>query len=195
MLKNHSMNLIKKEEIETIASFNKDVLIHESEIGTAGVLLFEFATGEGPSTRYFNKSDSFTQSFIRSPGMQYVLSQYMAQYDSLACFDSTLNLYNYRYQFSPMLTPLDLTTWDFSLTQHLATWDSKNFSQIIIGSFNVDIQYKTDSTIQVHAWNKTSKKSLFLGLGNRWQRPLPLGTIDQHFVFELNVEEVLTIAR
>lgn len=190
LLKNHSMNLIKKQEVELLSTFDKEKLLTESEIGTASVLLLEFATGEGPSTRYFTKEDSFAQSFIKSPGMRWMLNQYANQYDSLSTFDSTLNLYNYRYQFSPVLQPFDLTSWDFSLTQHFETWDSKNMSQIFLGSFNADIQCVNDTTLQIHAWNKTSKKSLFLGLGNRWQRPLPLGTIDQHFLLELSIEEI-----
>mgnify|MGYP000002680480 CR=1 FL=1 len=190
LLKNHSLNLINKQEVEVLSTLNKNQLLTESEIGAAGVILYEFATGDGPSTRYFTNSDSFTISFMSSPGMYWVLNQYMSQYDSVAQFDSGMNMYNCRYQFSPLLVPFDLTTWDFSLNQHFATWEGRNISQIIVGSFNVDIQYMSDTTLQVHAWNKTSKKSLFLGLGNRWQRPLPLGTIDQHFIFELSMGDV-----
>ena len=193
VLRNHSMSLLNREDVEVLSTLNKRRMLKESEIGTAGVILFEFATGEGPSTRYFSKSDIFTSSFMRSPGVQNLLNQYTASYvcDSFSAFDSTKDLLNCRYQFSPKIKPLDLKSWDYSLTQHFATWDRKNFSQIILGSFNADIQYINDKTIRFHAWNQTSKKSLFGGFGKRWQRPLHLGTTTQHLTFKLSVAEVL----
>jgi hypothetical protein len=195
LIRNHSINLLSNEDVSVLSSFDKSNIIDKSKIGTAGILLYEFATGEGPSTRYFYKRHEFTQSFIHSPGVQYVLEQYHQQYDSnrLKSFDSCFDAYNSRYQFSPTLVPFKLESWDFSLIQHFETWDRKNISQIILGSFNSDIQYVNDSTIRVHAWNKTSKKSLFGGIGNRWQRPLPLGTTNQHFVFELTLKQFFAL--
>jgi hypothetical protein len=192
ILQNHSMSLLNREDVEVLSTLSKKRMLEESEIGTAGVILYEFATGDGPSTRYFSRSDKFTTSFKQSPGVQYLLKQYVATYsgDSFHFFDSCNDVLNYRYQFSPVYKPLDLNTWDFSLKQHFETWDKKNFSQIILGSFNADIQYVNDSTIRIHAWNRTSKKSLYGGFGKRWQRPLPLGTTTQHFTFKLTLSDL-----
>ena len=89
------MNLINKEEIVVLSTLNKNQLVTESEIGAAGVILYEFATGDGPSTRYCTNADSFTISFMSSPGMHWVLNQYMSQYDSLYSFDSCLKTCNF----------------------------------------------------------------------------------------------------
>ena len=192
ILRNHSMTLLNREEVEVVSSLNKRRMLSESEIGTSGILLFEFATGEGPAIRYFDTSHSFTHAFVQSPGVSYILKKYLSSYSdtSKVKFDSTHDLLDVRYQFSPVYRPIDFKTWDFSLVQHFATWDSKSFSQIYLGSFNADIQYLTDTNIRVHVWNSTSKKSLFAGFGKRWQRPLPLETTTQHITFELSTTDL-----
>jgi hypothetical protein len=195
LLRNHSNKLLSREDIETLSSLNKSKLLKNSEIGTAGVLLYEFATGDGASTRYFTDSTKFTESVSKSPGMSWIAAEYLRQYDTaeMGSFDSSLNMFNVRYQFSPSVLPLKLNTWEFSLMQHFETWERKSFSQIILGSYNADLQCINDSTIRVHIWNKTSKKSLFAGFGKRWQRPLILGTTEQHVVFNLTRSQMISL--
>lgn len=192
MLREYAKDLLTEEEIVALSSLDKSTIVNSGEIGTTAVLLYEFATGIGPATRHFNQNDSFTQSVLRSPGMQWLLTNYRNQYevDSLIQFEADKDQSNVRYQFSPLLFNADQNNWDFSFQQHLMSFDQQNLSQFMLGSFNADIRYVDEQTIQIHLWNQTSKKSLFGGLGNRIQRPLPLGTTRQHITCNINLETI-----
>ena len=189
VLREYAKDLLTDNELKALTSLDKSTIINSGEIGTTAVLLYEFATGVGPATRHFNQNDSFTQSLLYSPGMLWLLKNYQQQYlkDSLGCFDTSKNQLNIRYQFSPLLFKIEENNWDFSFQQHLYTFDGKNLSQFMLGSFNADILFQDSRTIQIHIWNQTSKKSLFAGLGSRIQRPLPLGTTQQHITCYLTL--------
>lgn len=192
LVREYSKGLLDDKVYNLTTDYGRNNLTHESSIACIGVILYEFATGDGPSSRYFYQSDAFTQEVMNSPGVYWLLRQYKNQYgsDSVHQFDSNYNLYNYRYQFSPMLVPLRPKTWEFSVDQHLMTWELQNLSQVLLGSFNADVVQVSPNTLRIHLWNKTSKKSLFGGFGRRLQRPLLLGTIQQHVVFDMNISEV-----
>ncbi len=192
LLREYSLGLLSKTDINVLSSLDANRYLLESEVGASGVILYEFATGTGPSTRYFYENSAFTKSFIQSPGVSWILNSYLTQYDSINIdsFQSTKDLFNIRYQFSPLLVPFRPNTWDFSVQQHIETLNRKNLSQIIVGSFNADILYVDSKTIQLHIWNKTSKKSLFAGIGKRLQRPLPLGTVQQHIIFNIRISDL-----
>ncbi|MBO6515756.1 MAG: hypothetical protein JJ975_04315 [Bacteroidia bacterium] len=196
-VKEYSKGLLKVEDYNLTSERGKQNIMQEHSVATIGVILYEFATGSGPSSRYFDETSLFTQQVKQSPGIEWMVSKYAAQYnsDSLVHISRDLNQYNVRYQFSPMLVPVRTNTWLFSIQEHLKTLEYKNLSQILLGSFNADILYVDDQTIQVHLWNRTSKKSLFGGFGRRLQRPLLLGTVKQHIVFELSIAEINSILK
>jgi hypothetical protein len=196
-VREYSEDLLEMNRVDISTEDGKQAIIDSSSLGTVGIILYEFATGEGPASRYFYKSDPFTQEVLRTPGLYYTLNQFASACDSSinTQFDSGFHVNNIRYQFSPVLVPIRPSTWQFSVEQHLATLEARTLSQVLLGSFNTDIHVLNDSTIRLHIWNRTSKKSLFGGFGKRLQRPLWLGTVEQHIVFELSFEEFDAIRR
>lgn len=173
------------EEVPQLSSENKDLLISESSNAAVAIILYEFASGSGPSTRYFYDSQPFVNTIKFGPAMQWVMQQYVGR--------GCKPIENLRYQFSPLLTPFKPNTWGFSVREHYRTLSKENLSQFVLGSFNAEIMNSGDS-VYVHLWNRTSKKSLFLGFGKRIQRPLPFGTISQHIYLVYSKEEALRVA-
>ncbi|MCB9261755.1 MAG: hypothetical protein H6607_05210 [Flavobacteriales bacterium] len=177
-------------DFNVLTEKGKQQIMADNHIGTAAILLYEFATGEGPDTRYYIDSSSFIDEIKNGSAVDWILNQYLLSYSEneyLQKFDSSSNLLNCRYQFSPLIEP---NTWKFAIKQHVQTLRQKNISQFVLGSVNADVFYISDSTLGVHLWNMTSQKSLLWGLGKRVQRPILLGTITQHIVFELSLEEI-----
>lgn len=195
VVREYSKGLLDEQKYNFVSDQGRENIVSESHIGVVGVVLYEFATGDGPSTRYFDSTSPLTRQIIESPGVYWVLNQYATQgdYQYGSYFDTSFNLLNCRYQFSPLVVPMRPGTWEFSIQQHIRTLESQNLSQILLGSFNADVIAPDSGHLYIHIWNKTSKKSLFGGMARRLQRPLLLGTVSQHIVFELTPDEVKNI--
>ncbi len=195
VIKEYSKGLMDLKDYNVTSDEGKTIIMTKHSAGSVGVILYEFATGDGPSSRYFDESSLFTQEVMQSPGVRWMMEQYRAQYasDSLTALHPGFDQFNARYQFSPVLVPLRPNTWKFSIEQHIKTLELKNLSQLLLGSFNADIQCIDDTTLRIHIWNRTSKKSLFGGFARRLQRPLLLGTVKQHLIFEFSLEEINSI--
>jgi len=172
--------------VDRLNEESKDELISKSANGTVAILLYEFATGLGPSTRFFVDDQPFTREFKKGPAMRWTFYTYFEN----GCTD----MLNLRYQFSPKYKPFKPSLWPFNITQHYRTLSEHNLSQFVLGSFNADIK-NIDDKIYVHVWNVTSRKSLFWGLGKRVQRPAPLGNIEQHIFLEFTVSDARGLAR
>jgi hypothetical protein len=166
----------------------KQQVIDTSARQTVFILLYEFATGTGPYARYFVHNEPFAMKISEGPAVDWLMKTYL---DSAALYDSLPTLRDVRFQFSAKVIPLDLSTWGFAIKHNIKPLKSKNLSQFMLGSFNADIIPTKDSTLQVHLWNRTSRKSYFIGIGKRRQRPLPLGTIRQHVSFTIPWHEAV----
>lgn len=169
-------------DVEQLSEERKDIYIQSSAHGTVAIILYEFASGMGPSSRYFFDRHPFTQQIKQGPAMRWALSRYFE--------NSEQPFVNLRYQFSPLYQPGSFRpkTWPFGLHQHALTLSERNISQFVLGSFNMDIQSQGEE-IFIHLWNQTSRKSLFWGFGKKVQRPLPFGTISQHIFLTYSREE------
>ena len=166
----------------------KQNVIDTSARQTVYILLYEFATGTGPSTRYFTHNEPFAKKISEGPAVDWLMQVYL---DSAENCDSLPTLRNIRFQFSAKVIPLDFSTWGFAIKHNIKPLRSQNLAQFMLGSFNADIVPTKDSTLQVHLWNRTSRKSYFIGIGKRRQRPLPLGTVRQHVSFAIPWNEAL----
>ena len=172
--------------VDRLNEESKDELISQSANGTVAILLYEFATGLGPSTRYFVDDQPFTKEFKKGPAMRWTFYTYFE--------NGSQDMFNLRYQFSPKYKPFRLSIWRFGITQNYRTLSEHNLSQFVLGSFNADIK-NIDDKIYVHIWNVTSRRSLLLGIGKRVQRPAPLGNIEQHIFLEFTNAEAMVLAR
>lgn len=169
------------DDVNQLSEDNKNALIEINENATVAILLYEFASGFGPSTRYFYDHHPFTKELKTGSGIRWIMEQYIK--------GNQQDIFNIRYQFSPLYYPLDAKIWSFAIKQHVTTLSTRNLSQFVLGSFNADVTRLGD-IIVVHLWNNTSKRSLFWGLGKRNQRPLPLGSIKQHVYITFTLEEL-----
>jgi hypothetical protein len=156
---------------------------------TVAIIVYEFASGTGPSTRYFYDKQPFTEEFKKGPAMKYMLAKYYGQGDS----GEIKPVVNGRYQFSARAIPFVAETWPFSAQQHYLTLKQVNMSQFVLGSFNYSISETELGKLQIHVWNTTSRRSLFVGIPKRVQRPLLLGNVYQHIHMELDKDEVQLI--
>lgn len=154
-------------------------LAKSSRAGVA-IILYEFATGTGPSIRYLDERTQFARDIVKGPAIKYLTEEYVALHDG----DGSLTL---RYQFSPL--PQKPGTWPFGLKHHLLTLTGGHLSQFMLGSFYASYDPRSNGHIHVHIWNITSRKSYFLRIGPRVQRPLPFGNVTQHVFIDLSPEE------
>ncbi len=193
LLRNYSKGVLNQKDIEALSSFEKNRVIRESGKGSIGVLLYEFASASGPQTRYFTNGDALTDLIISSPGIHKLVLDYCSlnQIDSSTRnLVKTSSLLDYRYQFSPLIVPLDFSTWQTSLNRHIDALEMRSLVQVFLGSFNADVFPLDDTTVRIHVWNRTSKKSLFGGLSSSFYRPMFLGTTEQHITFDLSLQQM-----
>lgn len=158
----------------------KNSYISTNAKATVAIILYEFASGTGPTTRHFYDGQPFTEEFKTGPAMEYMLQTYRELLDST---DQTV-ITNGRYQFSGRAIPFVWETWPFSLQQHYLTLKQVNMSQFVLGSFNYSIEPKPNGNLKIHVWNTTSRRSLFIGIPDRVQRPMLLGNVYQHIYME-----------
>lgn len=193
LLRNYSKGILNQKDIEALSSFEKKRVIRESGKGSIGVLLYEFASASGPQARYFNENDALTDLVLESPGVHKLVRDYCSsnQIDTnTSDLTNASSLLNYRYQFSPLIVPLELSTWQTSFLRHIDALETRSLVQVFLGSFNADVFPVNDTTVRIHIWNRTSKKSLFGGLSSSFYRPMFLGTTEQHVSFELSLQEL-----
>lgn len=172
-------------DVELLGEENKNAWINRSSHATVAILLYEFASGNGPAARYFYDEHPFTKEIRTGPAMRYVLHEYVQ--------DSLKPITDLRYQFSPLYVPFKPGTWRFGFREHYRTLHEENLSQFMLGSFNASVEFINGQHL-VHIWNTTSHKSLFWGLGKRIQRPLPYGNIEQHIYLLYSDDEVTEMA-
>jgi|GEM_PF-3627360 len=171
-------------DVTDIESKKKEEYIATNAKATVAIILYEFASGTGPTTRYFYDGQPFTEEFKTGPAMEYMLNQFYSQTDS----NQGKAIYNGRYQFSGRAIPFVAETWPFSIQQHYLTLKQVNMSQFVLGSFNFSIVPTDSNTLRIHVWNTTSRRSLFLGIPHRVQRPMILGNVYQHIYMEVPFE-------
>lgn len=153
-------------------------------------LLYEFASGTGPVGTYWKEYHPYTQAIRDGTGIKEVCKWYTEMQTS-SVYKPALDI---RYQASATVIPFRPHTWYFAFEQNIRLLRENNYSQFILGSFNVKIDTLGNDLFLFSIKNRMSRKSLFIGLGPRVQRPLPLGTTFQHISFTLNKEEILNRA-
>ncbi len=158
---------------------------------SAMLLLYDFASGEGPTKTFWNSSDPYTQQIMNGEGMAQVCRKFVdMQKDSV--FNGVADI---RYQVSATVIPFRPNTWYFAFQQNIRLLRDKNYAQFILGSFNVRVDSLGSNEFRFVIKNRMSRKSLFIGLGPRVHRPMPLGTTYQVISFVLTKEEILKRAK
>lgn len=175
----------------------KEHYLDSSSRATSMIILYEFATGTGPNSRYFYPNQPYTQEFIKGPGLAKVLRLYFSNYAELSGTDTILEpADDIRYQFSPRVGTFEPETWLPAIGQNILTLYEDNMAQFILGSFNASIYPTTDGKrLNIHIWNRMSRRSFFAGFIPRVQRPMYFGTTYQHIVFTLSVDEAFQLLR
>jgi len=161
----------------------------KDEKATVGIILHEFATGTGPSVRYFDERTPFVQEIERGPAIEYLMHEYV----NGPWFENLDTANKMRYQFSALAK--DPSTWTFGVNQFFVTLGERNLSQFMLGSFFSNITPTDRGTLHIHIWNITSKRSYFLGLGPRVQRPLAFGNVTQHIYLEVSLDQAKELAQ
>ncbi|MCB9246260.1 MAG: hypothetical protein H6606_07490 [Flavobacteriales bacterium] len=158
----------------------------QNEEASVAILLHEFVSGTGPTVRYLDERYAFVRQMKNGPAMRYLFSEF----ERLR--PDTLSRLHLRYQFSAL--PAHPGTWGFSIVQHAETLGERNLSQFMLGSFFADFKLRNNGSVRVHIWNITSRKSYFLGQGERVQRPLLFGNVTQRISMDFTSEEWLALA-
>lgn len=155
------------------------------------MLLYDFASGTGPVATFWTSADPYTQQIMNGEGMVQVCRMFLnLQNDSV--FRSVSDI---RYQASATVIPFRPETWYFAFQQNIRLLKDKNYAQFILGSFNVRVDSLSSERFRFVIKNRMSRKSLFIGLGPRVQRPYPLGTTKQTISFILDKEEIINRAK
>jgi hypothetical protein len=176
--------------LTSLSEFQKQDFFFKDPIASVSVILFEFSTGTGPDTRYFDRRSAFGEQIARGPAVRYLIKTYFDQMIDTMTLVSSGKM---RYQFS--ILPQDPSTWIFGAKALAQVVKENNVSQFMLGSFFAQIEPIGDGRLRVHIWNVTSRKSYFLGLGLRVQRPKPLGNVTQHIFLDFSYQEARSIAK
>lgn len=181
----------EKHQISTrgIDAMQKKQIITSDANKSAILLVFEFATGTGPVHTYWYKQHPYTQLFIKGHGMKYICQQFI----KLNVNDTFKSIDDIRYQFSATVIPFRPKTWYFAVSQNIKVLNANNMAQFVLGSFNVKINVINQDLFQFTVRNRMSRKSLFIGLGPRVNRPQTLGTTFQTISFTLTKSEMLAL--
>lgn len=165
---------------------DKEKLIYNDAHLSAMNLLYEFATGTGPVGTYWYEYHPYTQVIRDGIGIRHVCKWYL----SMQSAQTFLPAANIRYQASATVNPFRPSTWYFAFEQNIKLLQDKNYPQFILGSFHVRVDTLGGDEFRFTLKNKMSRKSLFIGLGPRVQRPKPLGTTFQNISFVLTRDEI-----
>jgi len=168
---------------------DKRHIIHSNANKTAVLLVYEFATGTGPEHSYWYKYHPYTQLFLKGEGMKYIGNQFLL----LNKNDTFHSIADIRYQFSPRVIPFKPNTWYFAFSQNYKVLMANNMAQFILGSFNVRVEVINQDLFHFTVNNQMSRRSLFIGIGPRVNRPEPLGTTYQTISFSLSKTELLEL--
>lgn len=168
---------------------NKTHIICSDANKTAVLLVYEFATGTGPSHSFWYKYHPYTQLFLQGEGMKYVCKQFLL----LNKNDTFQSIADIRYQFSARVIPFKPNTWYFAFSQNYKVLKANNMAQFVLGSFNVQVDVIDQELFHFTVRNLMSRRSLFIGLGPRVNRPKPLGTTYQTISFTLSKAEMLEL--
>lgn len=154
---------------------------------SVAIILHEFVSGTGPDVRYFDERYAFVQQMMQGPALPYLCHEL----NNVPVEEGAR--VHLRYQFSPL--PAHPVTWRFAVVQHTKTLKSRNLSQLMLGSFFADFVFQSDSSVRVHIWNITSRKSYFLRIGERVQRPKLFGNVTQRISFTLSATQWQELGR
>jgi len=177
-----------QKRLENVADLNELQKEHylrtDSRCGVA-IIIYEFATGTGPAVRYLDERTKFAQDMVQGPAIEYLTKLYLSDVPDRS------SAHTMCYLFSPELK--HPSTWPFAIKQHFLTLKGRHLSQFILGGFYACFEPAPNRHLRVHIWNVTSKKSYFLHIGRRVQRPLPFGNVTQHVFLDLSPAEQIDI--
>lgn len=153
------------QEIETLDEEGKQNIFKTSAEKTVGVLLYEFATGKGPSERRFTDIDNecpFVSMYLEGRIREEIINDLKAKLikDGCRTYDDFKNIYSDDgVKISLELTPGEQLSIGQSVERHFFS----NLEQIFIGGAVATIKPTDDpSIINVEIENTTGMKSLFL---------------------------------
>jgi hypothetical protein len=172
---------------QILQSFERHHIILSDAHLSAMNLLYEFASGTGPVSTYWLEYHPYTQAIQDGIGIRHVCKWYVDMQSS-ETFQPAPNI---RYQASATVIPPKPSTWYFAFEQNIRLLRDRNYSQFILGSFNVRVDTMGGDEFKFTLKNRMSRKSLFIGLGPRVQRPRALGTTFQNISFTLSKKEIL----
>jgi RHS repeat-associated protein len=156
---------------------------------SVAILLYEFATGTGPSDRTFeyDKNGSFANAFINGRVIKEVSDDFEKAMQSKTYSEFKKSGQKFGLEFSP-----DHAGIKESIKKHF----NSNLSQFFIGGANVSVSATDNPTlVNVSITNFTSRSSLMLHIGQNYPRSesnsdteKPLSTIKQTFNFTMKVD-------
>lgn len=172
---------------QILQSFDRHQIILSDAHLSAMNLLYEFASGTGPVSTYWHEYHPYTQAIQDGIGIKHICKWYVDM-QAAETFQPAPDI---RYQASATVIPPKPSTWYFAFDQNIRLLRAKNYSQFILGSFNVRVDTLGGDEFKFTIKNRMSRKSLFIGLGPRVQRPRALGTTFQNISFSLTKKEIL----
>jgi hypothetical protein len=176
-------------EANTQKESNKDFEFKNNGKNGVGILLYEFANGQGPSKRdfYFSEHD-FAKQFLSGDVPNDIKSDFLNVLEvkglTFEQFVAQGKMIEGGYSFSP-----DHTSITDSFNKHL----NANWVQFFIGGTKAEYRPSIDSGwIEVILENPTSRNSLLLHQAESYPRDIygnvPLSTINQYFHFILKIQ-------
>ncbi len=166
-------------DLSNLSETEKQKIFETDELGTIGILLWEFATGTGKEVREFQVGiHQFANSVIDGRILKEIVEEFnvAARKDGYE-FSNLENskTYNIALEFSPTKNP---SSWLESLQKHI----NSNASQFFIGGAVARVGIK-DRNMVLQIYNETSRSSLMFHLGKNYDRKngnVRLSTIKQY---------------
>ncbi|MBP5260166.1 MAG: hypothetical protein J6Z12_06030, partial [Paludibacteraceae bacterium] len=142
--------------LQSLSENDKQNIFNTDGRKSVGILLYEFATGTGPTNRYLTvgESNSFVKQYLSGYVLDDILQQIYNRLNSEFKNNDEIDIY---LKFSPDQTDL----YD-SAKKHI----DSNLQQIFVGASVGTAKRINEKQVLVTLSNRTSKSSLFLHLAN-----------------------------
>lgn len=166
-------------DLSNLSEKEKQKIFKEDELGTIGVLLWEFATGTGKEVRKFDVGvHPFANRLMEGRILEEIVNEFNTALKAQGyAFNSVGNTDNVSIalEFSPTKNP---SSWLESLQKHA----NSNASQFFVGGAVAKVRIQ-DRNLMIQIYNETSRSSLMLHIAKNYDRKngnKPLSTIKQY---------------
>lgn len=185
--------------VDSLKEGQKQQHFLRSTRATLAILLYEFATGTGPTDRTFNEGHAIVKSLRKAPSTEMALDFFYEENKGLGSRAALQR--EYPYQFSPALSLEAVVKSVFAHERAIRSITTElDFLQLFLGGIVYQLR-PSGGLIDITVSDAKGRSTWYLHAGAVWDRarnvarnpahhfPQPLATINQSYHFQVALEE------